>query len=191
MAKLDCITKQRHHFANKGLYRQSYGFSCNNVWMWELDQKEGWMLMLLNCGVGEASCESLGLQGDQTSPKGNQPWIFVGSTHVEAEALILWPPDVKHWFTGKYNDVGKDWGQEHKGMTENETAGWHHRLNGHAFEKTQGDSEGQGSLACCSSWGHKELNTVTEKHQPKCHLTFSDNSTFWVLTINMTEIIIF
>ena len=94
--------------------------------MWDLDKKEGWMLMLLNYGVGEASWEFLGLQGDQTSPKGNQPWIFIERTHVEAEAPIHWPPDVKSWFTGKDIDVGKDWGQEHKGMTKDETVGWHH-----------------------------------------------------------------
>ena len=73
---------------------------------------------------------------------------------------ILWPPDVKSQLTGKDPDAGKDWGQEEKGMTEDATVGWHHQLNGHESEQTQGDSEGQGSLLCCSSWGHKEMDTA-------------------------------
>ena len=89
--------------------------------------------------------------------KGNQPWIFIGRADAEAEALILWPPDAKNWLTGKDPDAGKDWGQEEKGMTEDETVGWHHWLNEHEFEQTPGDGEGQGSLVCYSPWGHKEL----------------------------------
>ena len=73
---------------------------------------------------------------------------------------ILWPPDVKSQLTGKDPDAGKDWGQEEKGMTEDEMVGWHHQLNGHKSEQTQGDSEGQGRLLCCSSWGHKEMDTA-------------------------------
>ena len=90
------------------------------------------------------------------NPKGNQAWIFIGRTDAEVEAPILWPPDVKSWLTGKDPDAGKDWGQEEKGVVEDEIVGRHHRLNGHEFEQTPGDSEGQGSLACCSPWGHKE-----------------------------------
>ena len=92
------------------------------------------------------------------NPKGNQPWIFIGKT--DAEAPILWPCDVRIWLTGKDPDAGKDGGQEKKGMTEDEMVGWHHRLNGHKFEQALGDGDGQGSLACCSPWGHKELNTT-------------------------------
>ena len=92
-------------------------------------------LMLLNCGVGEDSWESLGLQGDPVvNPKGNQPWIFTGRTDTEAEAPILWPPDAKNWLIGKDPDAGKDWRQEEKGMTEDEMVGWYHRLNGHEFD---------------------------------------------------------
>ena len=111
----------------------------------------------LNCGV-EDSWESLGLQ-DQTNPKGNQSWILIGRTDAEAEAPILWPPDIKNWFIGKDPDAGKDWGQEEKGMTEDEMVGWHHQLNAHEFEQAPGDGEEQGSLACCSPWGLKELDT--------------------------------
>ena len=89
-------------------------------------------------------------------PKGNQSWIFIGRTDAEPEAPILWPPDAKNWLVGKDPDAGKDWRQEEKGMTEDEMVGWHHWINGHDFEQTLGDSEGQGSLMCCSLWGPKE-----------------------------------
>ena len=87
------------------------------------------------------------------NPKGKQHWILIGRTDTEAEAPILWPPDVKSRFTGKYPDARKDWRQEEKGTTEDEMVGWHHQFNGHESEQTLGDSEGQGSLACCSLWG--------------------------------------
>ena len=90
------------------------------------------------------------------NPNGNQPWIFIGRT--DAEAPIFWPPDARNQLIGKDPDAGKDWGQDEKGAKEDEMAGWHHRLNGHEFEQTLGDSKGQGSLACCSQWGHKELD---------------------------------
>ena len=100
-------------------------------------------LLLLNCGAGEDSWESVGLQGDQTSNlKGNQPWIFIGKIDVEADAPILWPRDAKTWLIGKDPDTEKDWGQEEKGVTENEIVGWHHQLNGQEFEQIPGDSEG-------------------------------------------------
>ena len=84
------------------------------------------------------------------NPKGNQSWIFIGRTDAEAEAPIHWPLDAKSRLIRKDPDVGKDWRQEEKGTTEDEMVGWHHRLNGHEFEQTPGDGEGQGSLACCS-----------------------------------------
>ena len=86
------------------------------------------------------------------NPKGNQPWIFIGRTDAEAEAPILWLPDAKGQLIGKNSDAGKDWGQEEKRVTEDETVGWYHQLNGHEFKQTPGDSKGQGSLACCSPW---------------------------------------
>ena len=93
------------------------------------------------------------------SPKGNQSWIFIGRTDPEVEAPILWPPDVKNWLNGKDPDAGKNWRQEEKGMTEDQTVGWHHQLNRHKFEQAPGDGEGQGSLVCCSPW-HKESDTT-------------------------------
>ena len=96
------------------------------------------------------------------SPKGNHAWIFIGRTDAEAEAPILWPPDAKSWLIGKDRDAGKDWKQEEKGTTDNKMLGWHHRLNGHEFEQGPGDGEGQGSLVCCSSWGHRELDRTSD-----------------------------
>ena len=104
-------------------------------------------------------------------PKGDQSGVFIGRTDVEAETPILWPSDVKSWLIGKDPDSGRDWGQEEKGMTEDEMIGWHHWLNGHEFQQTPGDSEGQGSLACCSPWGHKELDMTQQLNK--------DNKNFW------------
>ena len=123
--------------------------------------------MLLNCGVGKDSWESLGLQEIQpVHSEGDQSWIFIGRTDAEAEILILWPPDVKNWLTGKDPDARKDWRWEEKGMTEDEMVGWHHWLNGHEFEQTLGDGEGQGGLACRSSWGHRESDMTEWLNNP-------------------------
>ena len=102
----------------------------------------------------ERWCWGNAIQPD--NPKGNQSWIFIGRTDAEAETLILWPPDVKNWLIGKDSDAGKDWGQEEKRTTEDEMAGWHHRLNRHESEWTSGVGDGQGGLVCCDSWGRKE-----------------------------------
>ena len=83
--------------------------------------------------------------------------IHTGRTDAEVEAPILWPPDAKSLLIGKDLDAGKDGGQEEKGATEDERAGWHHRLDGHEFEQAPGDGEGQGSLACCSPWGWQRV----------------------------------
>ena len=91
-------------------------------------------------------------------PEGNQSRVFIGKTDAEAETPILWPPDAKNLFIGKDPDAGRDWGQEEKGMTEDEMVGWHHQLDGHEFEQAPGVGDGQGSLACCSPRGCKELD---------------------------------
>ena len=93
-------------------------------------------------------------------PQGDQSWVFFGRTDAEAVTPILWPPDVKSWLIWKDPDAGKDWGQEEKGMTEDGMVGWHHRLSGHGFGWTPGVGDGHGGLACCNSWGHKELDTT-------------------------------
>ena len=96
------------------------------------------------------------------NPKGNQSWIVIGRTNAEAEAPRLWPPDTKNWLIGKDLDAGRDCGHEEKGMTEDKMVGWHHRLNGHEFEQGPGVGDGQGSLACCSPRGPKELDTTEQ-----------------------------
>ena len=117
-------------------------------------------------------------------PKRDQSWVFIGRIDVETETPILWPPDVKSWLIWKDPDAGKDWGQEEKGMTEDEMAGWHHQFDGHGFAWTPGVGDGQGGVACCSSWGRKESDTLSdwtelnwsnasppkgERHQKKTH----------------------
>ena len=112
------------------LYSQSYGFSSSHVWMWELDPKKGWALknwcfwtvVLEKTPESPLDCKQI----KPVNPKGNQSWIFTGGTDAEAEAPILWPPDVKSWFIWKDPDSWKDWRQEEKGMTEDEMVGWHH-----------------------------------------------------------------
>ena len=88
----------------------------------------------------------------------NQSWIFIGRTN--AEAPILWPSDAKNWLIEKDPDAGKGWRQEEKGMTEDELVGWHHWLDGHEFEQALEVGDGQGSLVCCSPWGHRESDTT-------------------------------
>ena len=130
------IKKQRHYFANKGPYSQSYSFSSCQVWMWELDYKEGWALKdwCFWTVVLEKTLESPldSKEVKSGNPKGNQSRIFIGRTDAEAKAEtpILWPPDAKSWLIRKDPDAGKDWKQAEKGMTEDEMAGWHHWLNG-------------------------------------------------------------
>ena len=92
------------------------------------------------------------------NPNGNQSRIFTGKIDAEAETVILWPPDVKNWLIWKDPDAGKDWGQEEKGTTEDEMAEWHHQLDGQEFEQAPGVGNGQGSLACCNPWSHRELD---------------------------------
>ena len=112
--------------------------------------------MLLNCGAGDDSSEFLGCKEIKpVNPKENQPWILIGRMDAEAEGPKLWSPDVKRRFICKDPEVGKDWGQEEKGMTEDKRVGWHHRLNRHELEQTLGDGEGQRSLAYYSPWGHR------------------------------------
>ena len=101
--------------------------------------------------------------------------MFFGRTHAKAKTPILWPPHGKSWLIGKNPDAGRDWGQEEKGMTENEMAGWHHRINGHEFEWTLGVGDGQGGLACCNSWGCKELDMTEWLNRTKLR-TVSDKS---------------
>ena len=143
---------------------------------WTIKKAEHWRI---DTFVWEKTLESP-LACKEIKPvhsKGNQPWIFIGWTGTEAEAPILWPPDAKSWLIGKDPDARKDWGQEEKGVTEDEMIGWHHWLNGHEFEQTSEDREGQESLACCSPWGGKEVDMTQQ--QERCHLMFNSLSLCW------------
>jgi len=93
-------------------------------------------------------------------PKWDQSWVFFGRTNAKTETPIRWPPHAKSWLIGKDSDAGRDWGQEEKGTTEDEMAGWHHWLDGRESQRTPGVGDGQGGLACCDSWGRKELDTT-------------------------------
>ena len=159
--------------------------------MWELDHKESWLLkngyfwsvVLEKTLESPWDCKDI----QPVHPKGNQSWIFIGRTDVEAETLILWPPDGRNWLTGKDPDAGKDWRQEKKGMTEDETVGWHHRLNGHEFEQALGVGDGQGSLACCSPWGRKESD-MTERLNWTDFIWFSGSVQAWILAPQLCKV---
>ena len=133
-----------------------------HVWMWELDYKESWVqknwcfwtVVLEKTLERPLDCREI----QPVHPKGDQSWVFIGRTDVEAETPILWPSDAKSWLIGKDPDAGKDWRQEEKGTTEDEMVGWHHWLVGWEFEQALGVGEGQGSLACCSPWSRKDLD---------------------------------
>ena len=131
-----------------------------HVRTWELDCEESWApknwcfwtVVLEKTLESLLDCKEI----QPAHPKGDQSWVFSGRTDVEAETLILWPPYVKSWLIGKDPDAGRDWGQEEKGMTEDEMAGWHHWFDRHEFEWTLVIGDGQGGLACCNSWGCKQ-----------------------------------
>ena len=137
MTNLDSI-KSRHYFANKSPSSQSYSFSSSHVWIWELEHKESWApknwffwtVVLEKTLESPLDCKKV----QPVHPEGDQSCVFIGRTDAEAETPILWPPHVKSWLNGKDPDAWRDWGQEEKGMTENEMAGWLHWLDGHEFE---------------------------------------------------------
>ena len=134
--------------------------------MWELDYKESWVqknwcfwtVVLEKTLESRLDCKEI----QPVHSKGDQSWVFIGRTDVEAETPVLWPPDAKSWLIWKDPDAGKDWRQEESGMTEDEMVGWHHRLNGHGFGWILGVGDGQGGLACCGSWDCKELDTTEQ-----------------------------
>ena len=131
--------------------------------MRELDYKESWapknwcfwtvVLKTLESPLDFKKIQPVHSEGDQS-------WVFIGRTDVEAETPVLWPPDAKSWLIGKDPDAGKDWGQEKKRTKEDEMAGWHHRLDERESEWTPGVGDGQGGLVCCGSWDHKVSNTT-------------------------------
>ena len=139
VTNLDSILQSRDiTLFNKGPSSQGYGFSSSHVWMWELDYKESWALknwcfwtvVLEKTFESSLDCEEI----QPVHPERDQSWVLIGRTDAEAKTPILWPPDMKNWLIWKDPDAGKDWWQEEKGITEDELAGWHHRLNGLKFE---------------------------------------------------------
>ena len=134
--------------------------------MWELDCEEGWVpknwrfwtVVLEKTLESPLDCKEI----QPVHSEGDQLWDFFGRNDAKAETSVLWPPHVKSWLIGKDSDAGRHWGQEEKGTTEDEMAGWHHWLDGHESEWTPGVGDGQGGLACCDSWSRKELD-MTER----------------------------
>ena len=165
------------------------------VWVWELDCAESWVLknwcfwtvVLEKTLESPMDCKEI----QPVHSKGDQSWVFFGRNDAKAETPVLWPPHANSWLIGKDSDAGRDWGQEEKGTTEDEMAGWHHRLDGHGFGWTLGVGDAQGSLACCNSWGHKELDTTkrlywTELMVKVVKKIFMD-SVFFIYTIKRHE----
>ena len=132
--------------------------------MWELDCQESWVpknwcfwtVVLEKTLESPLYCKEI----QPTHSEGDQPWDFSGRNDAKAETPVLWPPHAKSWLIGKDSNAGRDWGQEEKGMTKDEMAGWHHWLDGRESEWTPGVGDGQGGLACCDSWGRKESDTT-------------------------------
>ena len=148
------------------LSHQGYGFSVVMHGCESWDYKESWApknwyfwtVMLEKTLESLLDCKEI----QPVHPKGDQSWVFIGRTDVEAETPILWPPDAKSWLIWKDPDARQDWRWEEKGTTEDEMVGWHHRLSGHGFGWTPRVGDGQGGLACWGSWGHKELDTTEQ-----------------------------
>ena len=163
MNNLDSILKTETLLCQQDPSSQRYGFSSSHVWMSELDSKESWvpknwcfwtvvLEKTLECPL---DCKEI-----QPVHSEDQPWDFFGKNDAEAETPVLWPPHMKSWLIGKDSDPGRDWGQEEKGTTGDEMAGWHHWLNGRGSGWTLGVGDGQGGLACCDSWGYEESDTT-------------------------------
>ena len=146
MYNLNVITR-KPYFANKGPSSQGYGFSSSHVWMWELDCEESWApknwwfwnVVFEKTPESPLDCKEI----QPVHSEGDRPWDFFGRHDAKAETPVLWPPHVKSWLIGKDSDAGRDWGQDEKGTTEDEMAGWHHWLDGHESEWTPGVGDGQ------------------------------------------------
>ena len=180
MANLDSILKQRYYFPNKGPSSQGYGFFCGHVWMWSWTVKkaERW-----RTDAFELWCWRRHLRVPWTARRSNQSILKEISPGISLEIMVLklklWPPHAKSWLIGKDSDAGRDWGQEEKVMTEDEMAGWHHRLNVHEFEWTPGVGDGQGSLACCDSWGRRESDTTEQLNWTELNWICSNTDLPW------------
>ena len=160
MTNLDSILKSRDmtlptkiHLV-KGIFFPVVMYGCES---WTIKKAEHWRIDAFELWCGRRLLRVLWAARMQpVHPTGDQSWVFIGRTDVEAETPMLWLPDVKSWLIWKDPDAGKDWGREEKGTTEDEVVGWHYWLNGHGFGWTPGVGDGQGGLVCSGSWGHKE-----------------------------------
>ena len=166
--------------------------SSSHVWMWELDYKKCWVpknwcfwtVVLEKTLQSPLECKEI----QPVHPKGHQSWVFIRRIGAKAEAPVLWSPDANSQLIGKELNAGKDWGQEEKWVTEDEIVGSHHRLNGHEFEQIQGDSEGQGSLACCNSMGLQRIRHDLATEQQEQELTLP-RGIFTVLGLQKDRIV--
>ena len=159
----DIALKSRNIFDDKGTSSQICGLSSSHVPVFPVSHKEGWMLKnrYFWTVVLEKTLEGP-LDSKEFTPvlKEMKPEYSLEGLMLKLKLQYFWPSDMKSWLIGKDPDAEKDWRQE-KGMTEDEMVGWHHRLNGHEFEQTLGDSGGQGSLVCCNPWGRKESKRLS------------------------------
>ena len=165
MTNLDSIFKSRDiTLPSKVRLVKAMVFPVVMYWMWEFDCGEGWApknwcfwtAVLEKTLESPLDCKEI----QAVHSEGEQPWLFFGRNDAKAETPVLWPCHVKSWLFGKDSDAGRDWGQEEKGMTEDEMDGWHRWLDGSESEWTLGVGDGQGGLACCDSWGCKESDTT-------------------------------
>ena len=154
--------------------------------MWELDCEESWALknwcfwtvVLENTLESPLDCKEI-----QPVHSKDQPWDFFGRNDDKAETLVLWPPHAKSWLIGKDSDAGRDWGQEEKGMTEDEMAGWHNGLDGLEFEWPLGVGDGQGGLACCNSWCCKESDMTEWLNWTDIYINIFKNLSTYILKL--------
>ena len=178
MSNLDSILKSRDITCQQKSSSQGYDFSSSHVWMWELDCEESWVLKnwCFCTAVLEKTLEALGLQGDPTSPSKRRSVLVVHwkdwCWSWNSNTLATW---WKNWLIGKDSDAGRNWGQEEKGTTEDEMAGWHHRLDGHESEWTLRVGDGLGGLACCNSRGRKELDTTEQLNWMHMHTSMFEH----------------
>ena len=155
--------------------------------MWELDCEESWApknrcfwtVVLEKTLKSPLDCKEI----QPVHPKGDQSWVFIGRTDAKAETPILWPPHAESWLIGKDSDAGRDWGQEEKGTTEDEMAGWHHQLDGSEFEWTLEVVDGQGGLACCDSWGREESDTTERLNWTELKVENTSLTFLWILGV--------
>ena len=180
MTNLDSTLKSRDITLPKGPSSQGYGFSCGRVWMLELGCEESWVpknwcfwtVVLEKTLESPLDCKEI----EPVHSEGDQPWDFFGRNDAKAETPVLWPPHAKNLLIGKDSDAGRDWGQEEKGTTEGEMAGWHHWLDGCESEWTPGVGYGQEGLACCDSWGQRESDTIERLNWVELRMQIAQNA---------------